>query len=90
MVLVGLSLIVPAANADQQYWRGAVIVADGRGPGADRGRRWNELNTQEKQRIYRQHKKWQGWSLEQQRSACIDYYRHTRRVPKACEPFELR
>lgn len=89
MVLVGLNVTIPA-NADQQHWRGPVVVADGGGPGPKRGRRWNELDTQEKQRIYRQHKKWQGLSLEQQRSACIDYYRQTRRVPKACEPFNPR
>lgn len=93
MALVAfLSLsVVESANAGPQ-WQGAIVVAD-KGKGRSKpyhGRSWNELDSQEKQRIYQRHKQFQGWSIEQQRRACIDYYQQTRRIPKACESFNLR
>jgi len=49
--------------------------------------RWDNLDPDEKERVYRRYKKFQDSSETEQRNWCIQYYKETGRVPRACRKY---
>ena len=84
-MLIACGMMLPSSSAQAEpRWQNTVwLLADNKYK-AKRHRDWQELDQQEKQRIYRRHKQFQEWPIEEQRRVCSTYFEQTGEKPPAC------
>ena len=83
LLLCGTVASVASAQTEPR-WRNTVWLLADNSDKSQQHRNWQELDQKEKQRIYRRHKQFKTWSVEEQQKVCAAYYELTGENPPAC------